>query len=284
MSPAQSRTSASRTQAKQPDGKQTPTVFGGTWWSKRWIRALESIGATYPNTRLPRGRSLARNGAVQGLTVRSGEVTASVEQGRRTCQVTLTLSPFSDEEWAAGVRALAGQLQHAASLLEGRMPENVDETFGQAGIALFPRRGELSSHCGCRDANNPCAHGAAVHYTFANALEDNPFLLPALRGRSREELLTELRAARSGGGGDGAAVSRRGIAAAELPAGQAYFAAGALDAVPLHTPRPVHGAERLRRLGTPPGCTAADAERLAAAARDAAAYAGRLLGGDGGPA
>lgn len=284
MSPAKSRTAAHRPQTKQSDGKQTPTVFGGTWWSKRWIRALESIGATYPNTRLPRGRSMARNGAVQGLTVRPGEVTASVEHGKGTSQVTLTLTPFSDEEWAAGVRALAGQLQHAASLLEGRMPENIDESFGQVGLALFPRRGELSSQCGCRDGNNPCAHGAAVHYTFANALEDNPFLLPALRGRSREELLTELRAARSGGGGDGAAAGRQGIAAAELPAGEAYFAAGELSAVPLHTPHPARSADRPYRLGTPPGCTAADAERLAVAAHDAAAYAGRLLQGDTGPA
>ncbi|MFF4797255.1 SWIM zinc finger family protein [Streptomyces sp. NPDC001351] len=268
MSPAATRT-------RSDGGRQRPAATGSTAWSRRWIRALESLGATYPNTRLPRGRSLARNGAVQGLAVRPGEVTARVEQAKGAWQVTLTLPVFSDDQWAAGVRALAGQLQHAASLLEGRMPENIDETLGRAGLAAFPRRGELSSRCDCRDNGNPCVHGAAVHYTFADALQNNPFLLLALRGRSRQELLAELRAARAGRGPRDTA-GRPGVPVAELPSGEAFFAGGDLSAVPLHSQEPADPARQLRRLGPPPGCTTAHAELLAAVVEKAAAYAQRL--------
>ncbi|MBZ4319370.1 SWIM zinc finger family protein [Streptomyces huiliensis] len=258
--------------------REKPAALGSTWWSRRWIRALESLGATYPNPRLPRGRTLARNGAVQGLTVRPGEVTARVELPKSSCEVTLHLPVFSDSEWTAGVRVLAGQLQHAASLLEGRMPENIDDTFGKAGLTLFPRRGELSSRCDCRDTGDPCAHGAAVHYTFANSLEDNPFLLPTLRGRSREKLLTELRAARSGGGAE-AAAGPESVPASELPSADGYFTGGDLSAVPLHPQPPADPARRLRRLGPPPGGTPGDAEWLAGAVERAAAHAWRTAGG-----
>ncbi|MBC2878456.1 MULTISPECIES: SWIM zinc finger family protein [Streptomyces] len=262
----------------KPAGREKPAAPGGTWWSRRWIRALESLGATYPNPRLPRGRTLARQGAVQGLTVRPGEVTARVELAKTSYEVTLRLPVFGDGEWTAGVRVLAGQLRHAASLLEGRMPEDIDATFGKAGLALFPRRGELSCHCDCRDSGDPCSHGAAVHYTFADALQDNPFLLPALRGRGRERLLTELRAARSGGTADASAAPET-IAAAELPADDSYFTGGDLTAVPLHPQPPADPARRLRRLGPPPGRSPADAELLAGAVERAAAHAWRTAGG-----
>ncbi|MFE5403221.1 hypothetical protein ACFQ9Z_18155 [Streptomyces sp. NPDC056580] len=262
MSPATGRTTAAR------DRQQT---FGATWWSKRWIRALESLGATYPNTRLPRGRSLARNGAVQGLQVQPGEVTARVEQGGRTYQVALCLPVFTEEQWQAGVRALAGQIQHAASLLQGQMPENIDETFGKAGFTLFPRRGEFSSRCGCRDTGDPCVHGAAVHYTFAGALDDNPFLLPALRGHNREELLARLRAARSGSSVQPSAATDR------LPVDEAFFAGGDLAQVPLHPLPPSAPDHLIRRLGPPPAGEPGDTEALAALARRAAAYAWEVL-------
>ncbi|MER5780325.1 hypothetical protein ABT104_01160 [Streptomyces mobaraensis] len=258
----------------------------GTWWSRRWTRALESLGATYPNPRLPRGRTLARQGAVQGLTVRPGEITARVAPAKTGYEVTLRLPVFDDTEWSAGVRVLAGQLRHAASLLEGRMPEDIDDTLGMAGLALFPRRGELSSHCDCRDGGNPCSHGAAVHYAFADALQDNPFLLPALRGRSGERLLAELRAARSGGSADastdtstGASTTPETIAASELPASVGYFTGGDLSTVPLHPQPPADPARRLRRLGPPPGGSPDDVELLAAAVERAAAHAWRTAGG-----
>jgi uncharacterized Zn finger protein len=55
--------------------------FGLTWWGRRWIAALEALGAVYAN-RLPRGRTYARGGRVTDLVVTPGQVTASVHGSR----------------------------------------------------------------------------------------------------------------------------------------------------------------------------------------------------------
>ncbi|MER5393883.1 hypothetical protein [Saccharopolyspora sp. NPDC002686] len=173
------------------------TAFGSTWWGRRWRRALESLGATYPNPRLPHGRSLARHGAVQDLVVAPGSVTAQVHARGKVLDVVLTLPAFTDAEWRTAVTALAGQLRHAAALLRGELPEDVDDTLREVDLSLFPRTGELGSTCTCRSRTEPCAHATAVHYVLAPRLDDDPFLLTRLRGRDRDPLLADLRAARS---------------------------------------------------------------------------------------
>jgi hypothetical protein len=81
------------------------------------------------------------------------------------------------------------------------MPEDIEEVLSAEGIHLFPRwRTDLTSRCTCPDNANPCKHVAAVHYVLARALDDDPFLLFALRGRPREALLGMLAAGRGGGG------------------------------------------------------------------------------------
>ncbi|TDD53387.1 SWIM zinc finger family protein [Saccharopolyspora elongata] len=179
-------------------GKQRTESFGATWWGRRWRRALESLGATYPNPRLPHGRSLARKGAVQDLVVEPGRIRAQAHGRGRAHDIVLTLPVFSDSDWEKAVEALAGKLRHAAALLQGELPEDVDDTLREVDLSLFPRTGELGSTCTCTSKNEPCAHAAAVHYVLAPMLDADPFLLTRLRGRDREPLLAALRAARSG--------------------------------------------------------------------------------------
>ncbi|MGP4019903.1 SWIM zinc finger family protein [Saccharopolyspora sp. 5N708] len=179
--------------------RQSTGSFGTTWWGRRWRRVLESLGATYPNPRLPQGRSLARKGAVQDLVVEPGTVRAQVRARNQVHDVVLTLPVFTDTDWETAVAVLAGQLRHAAALLGGELPEDVDDTLRGVDLSLFPRHGELGSTCTCTSRIEPCAHAAAVHYVLAPLLDADPFLLTRLRGRERDPLLAELRAARSGG-------------------------------------------------------------------------------------
>jgi uncharacterized Zn finger protein len=90
-------------------------------------------------------------------------------------------------------------VRHAAELLDGRMPEDVDEVLAGCGVSLFPTARELATRCSCPDVANPCKHVAAVHYVLAQTFDADPFLLPALRGRDRDALLAGLRAVRAGG-------------------------------------------------------------------------------------
>lgn len=173
--------------------------FGLTWWGQQWVASLERLGATWEN-RLPRGRTYARKGTVHDLRLDRGEVSALVDGSRpRPYLAEMFLPAFSDEVWDQVVTALARQLRHAAALLDGRMPEDVDDTLAEVGVSLFPQSGELETECSCPDWANPCKHIAAVHYVLAARFDDDPFLLFELRGRSRDQVLDALRAERAGG-------------------------------------------------------------------------------------
>ncbi|MBV9774748.1 MAG: SWIM zinc finger family protein, partial [Gemmatimonadetes bacterium] len=166
--------------------------IGETWWSKRFIAALNAVADT---SRLSRGRSYARSGQVMGLGVEPGEVTAKVQGSRPSpYRVRIGLTPFTEEEWERAERALAGQALFLAALLAGEMPRDVEEAFEAAGLSLFPARpDELKTDCSCPDWANPCKHVAATFYILAEAFDEDPFLVLAWRGRPKERLLERLR-------------------------------------------------------------------------------------------
>lgn len=237
-------------------------TFGLTWWGQRWIAALEALGAVYAN-RLPRGRAYARAGRVVDVTVGAGTVTARVQGSRaRPYRVTLRLPPFDDAVWEHAVEALAGELRHAAALLDGRMPEDVDDILGSCGVSLFPRPRELSATCSCPDSANPCKHVAAVHYVLAQTFDADPFLLPTLRGRDRDALLAALRAARAGDGSrapEPTADTDAPVPLARMDARDLLTARAPLAAVALRPRPPERPGVVLRRLGPPPGAVQATA-------------------------
>jgi uncharacterized Zn finger protein len=83
--------------------------------------------------------------------------------------------------------------------------------------------GEMTLACDCSDARTaPCKHIAAAVYAFGARLEGDPFLLFAVRGRSRAALLESLRAHRTAAALDG---TREAIAS--LAAGLAAAGGGA---------------------------------------------------------
>ncbi len=170
-------------------------AVGESWWSRRFLSAVEAI---LTHGRLTRGRTYARQGQVIDLGIGSGLAVAQVQGTRRTPYgVQISMPALSDERWAAIVETLARQAGHAARLLAGELPHEIEGVFAEAGAALFPERGShLITSCTCPDWATPCKHAAAVCYLMAEAFDDDPFLLLAFRGREREALLAELRARR----------------------------------------------------------------------------------------
>lgn len=172
---------------------------GTTWWGQRWLEALERMSLAYSN-RLERGRTYARAGRTHDLTVKAGEVTARVTGSRPTpYRVRITLVELSGAVWTKAIAAMAAKAQFSAELLAGRMPQEIDAAFKEAGASLFPAaNADLKTNCSCPDLANPCKHVAATHYVLGEALDRDPFLLFELRGRTREQVLAALRAARAG--------------------------------------------------------------------------------------
>jgi uncharacterized Zn finger protein len=167
-----------------------------TWWSGRFIAVLESLNV---GGRLARGRAYARQGQIVSLQVDPGAVTARVQgSAAKPYRVRIGVRAFDKAEWARAAAALAGDAFHAASLLTGEMPREIEDLFAGLGLALFPAdRRDLTMDCTCPDAEVPCKHLAAAFYLLAERFDADPFTVLALRGRDRETLLDDLRGRRA---------------------------------------------------------------------------------------
>jgi uncharacterized Zn finger protein len=190
-------------------------AFAENWWSRRWIEMLDSfrLGA-----RLQRARRYARQGQVLSIEIAAGEVRASVQGSRRKpYAVVIRVKEFTDSQWADAVEHLTGEARFAAALLAGEMPQDIEKPFRDAGLSLFPAaRSELDTDCSCPDWSNPCKHIGAVYYLLGEEFDRDPFLLLALRGRSRDGLFEAI-------GAPDAVAEREEAPVHELPADPAEF-------------------------------------------------------------
>jgi len=172
--------------------------IGSTWWSKRFLSAIESVMV---GGRLGRGRTYARQGQVLDLRVDAGLIEAQVQGSRATpYRVRLAMPVVPDADWDAIVAALAAQAGYAARMLAGELPPEVEDVFSAEGASLFPApHARITTDCTCPDWANPCKHVAAVCYLVAEAFDRDPFAVLAWRGRDREAVLRELRRLRATG-------------------------------------------------------------------------------------
>ena len=173
-------------------------AIGEQWWSRRFIAVLESYGMS---GRLQRGRSYARRGQVLEFSLAAGKVSARVQGSRPSpYRVTITVPSLTGAQWREVESRLSAQALFRARLLAGEMPAEIEQVFAEAGTPLFPAsRRDLTMDCNCPDWEVPCKHLAAVCYVLAEAFDEDPFAMLALRGRTREELLAALRGAAARG-------------------------------------------------------------------------------------
>jgi hypothetical protein len=256
--------------SRPPAPAGDPTAASATWWADRWQRVLDAAGPANAR-RVQRGQAVARRGGVDDLEVRPGRITGRVREDRVSpYAVELTWAVPDDDAWAAAVSALAGEVRSTAALLEGHLPEDAADVLTEVGVPLVPRPEDLARACTCTERTSWCRHVAAVHTAAGLAFARDPFLLLLLRGRTRDELLRELRTDRGDAPEPGA----------DLDLSHGLFAPRAdLDAVVL-APHPVDDpAALLLHLGDPPGVD--DPWPMAQLIERAAETAWRLAAGDG---
>jgi uncharacterized Zn finger protein len=170
--------------------------FGQTWWSGKWLAALERL---VDPARLSRGRSYARSGQVLNLDIQPGRVESRVQGSRpQPYKVKIEIKPLSEKDWNRVADEMAQQAIFAAKLLAGEMPQNIEEAFAAAKVSLFPASsGDLKTGCSCPDWSNPCKHIAAVYYLLGEQFDSDPFLLFRLRGKTKDEIMSLLRTRRA---------------------------------------------------------------------------------------
>ena len=163
-------------------------AFGSSWWARRWLQTLEEFQI---GSRLDRGRSYARRGQVMSIDVQPGGVTARVQGSRaRPYDVSIEVRTISSPDWERLQAAMAEQPIIAATLLSGRMPDNIEDTFRTVGLSMFPdRQDDLETDCSCPDWSNPCKHIAAVYLLLGEEFDRDPFLIFRMRGMERGDLL-----------------------------------------------------------------------------------------------
>jgi hypothetical protein len=163
------------------EGRELATTF----WGKAWCAALEAHADLA--TRLPRGRTYVRSGAVIDLRIDRGEVRAVV-CGTDVYDVEVRIAPLAPGRWEAVRRACAGRIATVVELLSGRLSSAVMEVLCRTDDGLFPATRELQMSCSCPDHAWLCKHVAAVLYGVGARLDHAPELLFTLRGVDAAEL------------------------------------------------------------------------------------------------
>ncbi|MBU3158801.1 hypothetical protein KPL37_03300 [Clostridium frigoris] len=175
--------------------------FGSNWWSKKWNNAISSF--TQSST-INSGRECAREGNVLSLNFCMGEINARVQgSDEEPYKVNIKIDVFKEEQWKKIMNIMVQKAIFCAKLLNGEMPENIEEAFKEAGVTLFPKKQiHLVSECSCLNVENPCKHIAAVHYMLGIEFDKDPFVILKLRGMDKESFLKALRTLRSGNEGE----------------------------------------------------------------------------------
>ena len=166
-----------------------------SWWSRRWLESLESMGV---GGRLARGRAYAVSGQIVSLRIAGPRVEAQVVGARSDpYNVTVDFSLPSDDARRAVLSALRSDPMLVARLFAGDLPMEVEELFRSEGIRLFPG-GKLAPgvydvtlSCSCPDWANPCKHTCAVMLILGEEIARRPMTLLEFRGIEEGELCDE---------------------------------------------------------------------------------------------
>lgn len=231
-------------------GRHKRRNFGESWWGNAWVESVEGL-AELDQSRLARGRTYARWGYVGALKVKPGVVRARVAGSKATPYHTyVKVNVFTDEEWDALLDVVVEKMAHAAALMDGELTSELVDDAAAVGVNLLPQSGDIEPGCSCPDAAVPCKHAAAVCYLFADLLDDDPFTLLHIRGRTQEEVAEGLRARRR---------KSSGVAEVEKPKdevdGVEWFTGREIAPLPTIPRAPAHP-------GKPPSLVEEDTEGL----------------------
>jgi uncharacterized Zn finger protein len=167
------------------------------WWVQEWIDLLEKSRF---KKRLERARNYAMQGNVLSIEFKGPKVLAKVQgTAPEPYQVSLSLDPFTDEQWDYAIETMSQRAIFSAQLLAGEMPPNIQEVFTANGLSIFPfTLSDIHARCSCPDKEIPCKHIGAVYYQLGDRFSEDPFVIFQLRGRTKEQILDTLRKLRRG--------------------------------------------------------------------------------------
>lgn len=161
-----------------------------TWWGKAWTTNLERY-ADFAS-RIGRGRSYVRNGAVLDLRIGSGEVKSLVQGTRaKPYTIAITIQGIGGARWKKITGECRGRLESLSELLQGQFPKELGELFTARETGIFPSPKEIQFSCSCPDWARTCKHVAATLYGIGTRLDEEPGLFFTMRGVEVDELVSQ---------------------------------------------------------------------------------------------
>jgi uncharacterized Zn finger protein len=161
-------------------------TIASTFWGRAWCENLEHYSDFA--TRLPRGRTYARNGSVVDLQITRGTVAALVS-GSDLYQVEIAITAVAKPQWRA-IQADCGRgIASLVDLLRGHLSKPVMARLSRQASGLFPTPAEIEFSCSCPDVASMCKHVAAVLYGIGARLDPQPELLFTLRDVDPADLI-----------------------------------------------------------------------------------------------
>ena len=158
-----------------------------TWWGKAWVRSFEET--VLEASDLVTARALARSGRLGAVMVISGMASAVMDAGSPTALIAqIRVRRLDEPQWAVFTTELEREAGYLASLETGDLPTDLVEHADEAGVEVVPGPGDLDTACECDSWAQPCLHVLALLYQLAWIVDEDPYALLLLRGRTREQM------------------------------------------------------------------------------------------------
>lgn len=161
---------------------------GISWYSREFVRGIESVAE---KKRLGRALSCARDKEACRLIFEPGRIKISIScSGYTIRDIFFFVTKFDQPLWDKLVTTIASDAALTGALVSGEFTEDFVQTVRSNGIDLIPILDRsFHPYCNCGDHHDPCIHTIAAWYFVAEALDENPWLLLYIRGKSREEVI-----------------------------------------------------------------------------------------------
>lgn len=186
---------------------RSAAAYPESWIASRWLGLVRQAADAAV---IDEGVQYARLGQTRRLAIEAGGVLGTV-QGRaaRAYEVAIGVTTLSDEAWEVVVATAVDQPVYAARLVSGEFPVALEDALTRRGMPMLPSDPSwLRPRCTCADAaGRPgawCKHACCVAVLAAERLAEDGFLVFAMRGMSRDDLVERVRQRRAlAGAGSG---------------------------------------------------------------------------------
>jgi uncharacterized Zn finger protein len=166
--------------------------YANTEWGKKWVKSVLKFGRPF---RMKRGINYAEEERrISNISINKGEIFATVQgTAPSPYRVRIEFKVIPEDKWDDIVTEISKNLLFIIYLLEGKLPQEINNIFKRNEASLFPDALKgFNAKCSCPDKEVPCKHIAAIVLYIARVIDYNPFILLEVNGITKDEIISKL--------------------------------------------------------------------------------------------